>query len=64
MSSEDQDPRKIEIPNLTFREIRYLNSQLPLKGKEVLKGSAISEIDLSKYKSVYRYFPSFTEAEI
>ena len=62
--SEGQEPYKIEIPNLTFKEIRHLNAQLPLKGKEALKGSAIPEVDLSKYKGVYRYFPSFTEAEI
>ena len=62
--SDDQEPCKIEIPNLTFKEIRYLNAQLPLKGKDVLKGSAIPEVDLTKYESVYRYFPSFAEADI
>lgn len=62
--TKGQVPYKIDIPNLTFKEIRHLNSQLPLKGKEKLKGSAIPEVDLMHYKDVYRYFPAFREAEI
>ena len=60
----DDKPYIIEVPNLTFKEIRHLNSQLPLKDGETLIGDAIPDIDLTRYKEIYRYFPAFAETEI
>jgi hypothetical protein len=54
----------IAVPNLTYREIRHLDTQLPIEDCRDLKAPAIPEEDLEKYKQIYRYFPTFAEAEI
>lgn len=53
---------KIEVPNLTFREIHYLNQHLPLAGK--FPTSFIPSKEINQYAQIYRYFPTFTEAEV
>jgi len=55
------DAYHIEVPNLTFREFHYLNSQLPKQGHLSAKG--IPSEDLEKYKRIYRWFPRFSESE-
>lgn len=50
---------KIEVPNLTWREIRELDKQLPHHETPVLKG--VPEKDIKKYAKIYRYFPAFAE---
>jgi hypothetical protein len=59
---EGADPYVIEAPNLTFRELHYLDSKLPT-------GSAVAESfippeDRARYSRIYRYFPRFAETEI
>ncbi|HKP36380.1 MAG TPA: O-methyltransferase [Pyrinomonadaceae bacterium] len=56
-------PYTIELPKLTFREIRYLDSQLPINPSK-LKSKGIKAGDLRKYAKVYRWFPSFAEVEM
>jgi hypothetical protein len=56
------DAYQIEIPNLTYKELRYLDSQLP-QGIKLLR-SVIPETEVRQYAKIYRYFPTFTEAEI
>ncbi|MBI3760706.1 MAG: hypothetical protein HY260_02450, partial [Chloroflexi bacterium] len=58
------DPYLIEVPNLTYREIRHLDSQLPVDDYKVLQAPDIPETDLKKYGQVYRYFPTFAEADM
>lgn len=58
----DEDYYKIQVPNLTFREIHYLNQLLPLSGNTPT--SFIPQKEIEQYAKVYRYFPTFTEAEI
>lgn len=58
----DQDAYKIEVPNLTFREIHYLNQLLPLTDE--LPQSFIPKKEIEQYARIYRYFPAFTEAEV
>ena len=53
----------IETPNLTFREIHHLDSQLPKKDAKRLKSKSIPGADVEKYAKIYRYFPRFAEAE-
>lgn len=53
---------KIEVPNLTFREIHYLNQHLPLVGEP--PDSFIPRKEINQYAQIYRYFPTFTEAEV
>lgn len=60
---DGDDAYSIETPNLTFREIHHLDSQLPKRTRKV-KGKSIPNEDIEKYAKVYRYFPRFAEAEI
>lgn len=60
--SSDDTHYKIEIPKLTYRELRYLDAHLPYDRN--LRELLIPEEDVKKYAQVYRYFPTFAEAEI
>jgi hypothetical protein len=53
----------IEVPQLTFRELHYLESRLPLGSKGVRTFRNLKDADVQRYSRVYRYFPKFTEAE-
>lgn len=61
------DPYKIDVPVLTFREMRYLDKILPvkkmseIKKKDRLKFLKIKMVE--DYSKIYRYFPNFVEAE-
>lgn len=58
----DDDPFRIEVPNLTPREIRYLNSNLPAEDLSRLDRHGMTTGDLDKYASLYRYYPFYTES--
>jgi len=58
------DPYHIEVPNLTYREIRHLDKQLPADDCLHLEAEGIPEVDLERYRLVYRYFPNFAETEM
>lgn len=57
----EDTPYEIHVPNLTYREIRHLDSLLPgdLSDTDI----NIPLEDLSSYKTIYRYFPVFAESE-
>lgn len=63
-TSASDSAYQIDVPPLTFREMRHLDAQLP--------HSSIDEIDLpgvvrlvkQRYQRVYRYFPRFVEADV
>ena len=73
--SKNKTPYKIEIPSLTSREIKYLDSFLPgsinLKNGQSSLGKGNSDEkdltkiipleDIKKYAKLYRYFPNFAE---
>lgn len=60
----DDKPYLIRVPNLTYKEIRHLAEQLPVNDPAELHAQAIPQKDLEAYREVYRYFPTFAEAEI
>jgi hypothetical protein len=60
----NEEPYLIEVPNLTFKEIRHLDEQLPKENHESLELPAVPEEDIKRYAKIYRYFPTFTEADI
>lgn len=62
--SLNEIPYLIELPLLTYREIRYLDSKLPNEQIEELKGNGIPEKELREYSKLYRYFPTFAESEM
>lgn len=58
------EPYLIEAPNLTYREIRHLDRQLPCSAVADLDAPGVPADDIRKYSDVYRYFPTFAETEI
>jgi hypothetical protein len=58
------EPYKIEVPKLTYKEIRYLDEQLPVEAIARLKASGIPSEELEMYARIYRYFPNFAEADL
>lgn len=56
------DPFTIEAPKLTFREMRELSRYLTMMNCP--EGVPIDQDDFAKFKRLYRYFPSFVEAEL
>lgn len=55
-------PYRIEIPNLTFHEMRLLEAQLPGDVSSVLASVPAEQVEW--FKTLYRYFPKFAEADI
>lgn len=60
---EREDAYEIQVPNLTLREIRLIDSKLPNANVGSI-ASWLPREDLEKYSLIYRYFPSFVEAEL
>jgi len=60
----DDDQYVIDVPNLTYKEIRCLDSQLPSDEMDGLFLPNVSEDDLKKYRKLYRYFPTFSESSL
>lgn len=56
------DPYRINVPKLTFREMRHLDKTLPSSKGEKLRFLSKEMID--DYSKIYRFFPNFVEAEI
>lgn len=59
-------PFVIDAPILTDREINYLNQILGLEDKEkqAIKDEIVSEKELSDYKQLYKYLPSFHDIRL
>lgn len=62
-TSNDEKPYVIDPPNLSFREIRHLDTYLPNRVAEI-KAHGVPQEDIAKYTKYYRHFPTFSEAEI
>lgn len=71
--SFDNEPFRIKCPNLTYKEINYLNNLLPceleiskngnIQNKD-FKKLPLNQEDIKRYAKVYRYFPNFSEVNI
>ncbi len=59
-AKSEAEPFLIETPNLTFKEMRELDSKFP--SAPISLPIPISEIE--RYKKTYRFFPKFVEAEV
>ena len=59
---EHEHPYEIVVPNLTFKEMRHIDAQLPTENKPVI--APVGDDDIAAYKAIYRYFPTFIEAEL
>lgn len=62
--SAQEEVIDIKVPMLTIKEIRYLQSQLPIRdvGDLALDG-AIPASDARAFAAMYRYFPNFAALE-
>lgn len=56
-------PFTINVPNLTFRELKALEAQMPEKNTRRVKKFGMPEKDVSDYMKIYRYLPNFTAVE-
>jgi hypothetical protein len=67
---KDNIALEINVPNLTFREIKYLNKYISIdditKFPKDVSGKRIDTIvpstEIKMYHEVYRYFPTFSES--
>ena len=60
-----EESYEIVVPNLTYRELRHLDTMLPVVDEGVLQTPLpIPQEQLQMYARVYRYFPTFAEAEL
>ena len=59
-----EDPYLIDVPVVTWREACYLDERLPAIAPDVPRPIWIPEADRQKYARVYRYFPTYLEAEL
>ncbi len=57
-------PYTIDVPNLTYREIRHLDTLLPGTRMRTKMAKAIPLKDRRNYSRVYRYFPLFAETQL
>lgn len=60
----NNNPCFLEVPKLTYKEIRHLDRQLPRGKRKRLTAPNVPPIDIKKYESIYRYFPTFAETEV
>lgn len=59
--TELDNPYEINVPNLTLKEIQYLDSQMPTDDCDAVKRICIPLKDVKSYAEFYKYFPSFVE---
>jgi hypothetical protein len=62
----NEEPYRIEVPYLTYRELRKLDSELPTNDIDYLTTilPGVPEKDIQNYLKLYRYFPTFAEADL
>ncbi|NEP14876.1 MAG: hypothetical protein F6K14_32815 [Symploca sp. SIO2C1] len=60
-ATELDKPYEIKVPNLTLKEIQYLDSQMPTDDCNAVKRICIPLKDVKCYAELYKYFPSFVE---
>lgn len=54
---------RINVPKLTSREFKFLESQLPLKGTDSLALGTIPPKEAASFELMYRYLPNYVVAE-
>lgn len=60
---DDSESYKIEVPNLTGKEIRYLMENMPENKNLDLERKIFNEKDVINFKNNYKYYPSFYEVD-
>lgn len=57
-------PRTIRVPNVTLREARALDAQLPGADWKAITSPPLPEREREEYAKIYRYYPVFGESEL
>jgi len=60
----EADPYLIDVPMLTYRELRHQDAQLPCSDLDGIDRAGVPREDVERYSRHYRYFPMFVEAEL
>ena len=60
----DEIPYIIEVPNLTRKEVELINSHLIDKENELIELNIITELELSKFKKIYKYMPHYYDIRL
>jgi hypothetical protein len=58
------DPFTIDIPKLTFREIKRLEALMPISSDGSIDWGSIPKSDAEHFIRIYRYFPMFIAADL
>ena len=59
--SDKNSPKKIEMPNLTAKEIQEINKYMPNSDEIHEKLKFLPEKDITKYLNIYREYPHYRE---
>jgi hypothetical protein len=59
-----EEAYKIEVPNLTRKEVDLINSYIFEKEEELLGLNIINGTELEKFKKTYKYLPNFYDVRI
>lgn len=61
-----EEPYKIEIPNLTSKEIDLINRNISDEKalKELIDKKIVTESEINKHKKTYRYLPNFYDVRL
>ena len=59
--TDSDSPHEIEVPVLTYKEIGKLSSELPFGNPNV---SFLAAKDIEAYRKLYRYYPTFVDADL
>lgn len=64
----DKEPYRINIPNLTIKEIDLINNHLLFDNgydyKDLMKMKIVGKHDLEKFLKIYKYLPAFFDVRI
>jgi len=62
---DGNEPLEIKVPNLTFPEMRSLDQHFPnVTDTETFDAIPVPHEDKVRYRELYRFFPTFTEADL
>lgn len=60
----EENAYKIEIPNLTRKEIDLINSYLYVNEEELIKLNIVTQAEVDKYRKTYKYLPHYYDIRL
>lgn len=60
----EENAYRIEIPNLTRKEIDLINSYLYINEEELVKLNIVTKSEVDKYKETYKYMPHYYDIRL